>query len=610
MLGILLVAAGLIISGSISRGQIEDRFSEATVLGKSALWKKIIGGELDAMENGITSLARDRSTRNALKKNDYKSLNDSASTTFNLLSASKVIDSLLIFNLNMEVAYSAPVNKSGRVSNPLVKSVLDSGKIERGLVKDNDGRLQAMVAFPLTVRGKAVGIGVYSRDLDSALLDFKKNEGSDVFVLSADGVAQYGTEKDLLDRLDIQLPQLGEHSVDVAKLDKNVYSVTVQPIVDSEGADVAQMVSVKDYTESYNRQQNINLISYASAALTILVILVVLYWFLNRSLKPLQDVVATLEDIAQGDLTGQIQVTSNDEVGKLQSAMQVTVINLREMIDQINQLTDKLGDSSDNMYNITDETRIGIEKQRTDVEMVATAMNEMTSTVQEVARHASLAAEAADNADKESRKGKNVVQNTITSINQLASDIEKSTDVITEVQKNSENIGTILDVIRGIAEQTNLLALNAAIEAARAGEQGRGFAVVADEVRTLASRTQQSTQEIQKMIEALQVGSQNAVDAMGASRNHANENVQFAAEAGESLNIITDAVDTISQMNLQIASASNEQSTVAEEINQNVVNINEVADLSAEGAQQTLNASQELQELATQLRGQISKFKV
>ena len=241
--------------------------------------------------------------------------------------------------------------------------------------------------------------------------------------------------------------------------------------------------------------------------------------------------------------------------------------------------------------------------------MVAAAMNQMTTTVQEVARHATEASSAAQSADKEANNGRTVVEETVTSIDVLAKEIEKSSGLIHELENNSANIETVLVVIRGIAEQTNLLALNAAIEAARAGEQGRGFAVVADEVRTLASRTQESTQEIQTMIEKLQQGSKNVVDAMVLSQKQSSQSVIQAESALVSLNEITNSVTTISEMNIQIAGAASEQSNVAEEINKNIVNISGVVHETAEGAKQTLTASQELASLSHELQSLVGQFK-
>jgi methyl-accepting chemotaxis protein len=237
-------------------------------------------------------------------------------------------------------------------------------------------------------------------------------------------------------------------------------------------------------------------------------------------------------------------------------------------------------------------------------------MNEMTATAAEVARNAASAAEAAHHAEAEAQQGTKIVQNTIAAINSLSAEVGSANEVIKKLKADSEQIGKVLDVIRSIAEQTNLLALNAAIEAARAGEQGRGFAVVADEVRTLASRTQQSTAEIQKMIEILQSGAIDSVRVMEAGKLRAEEGAAQAAKAGDALARITRAVVTINQMNTQIASAAHEQSAVSHEIDNNVNNISQAATTPAEGAQRTVVESQELARLAKHLQELIKQYKV
>jgi len=249
-------------------------------------------------------------------------------------------------------------------------------------------------------------------------------------------------------------------------------------------------------------------------------------------------------------------------------------------------------------------------KSNSRVEQVATAMNEMTSTVQEVSRNANQAADAAVNADNESQTGNVVVTKTVDSINSLASEVANATTVINELKDDTESISSILDVIRGIAEQTNLLALNAAIEAARAGEQGRGFAVVADEVRTLASRTQQSTTEISSMIEKLQSGANSAVTVMQDSLERTETTVEHATKAGISLTSITAAVATINDMNLQIANAAKEQTEVAEDINKNIIEINMIAEQTSSHSKDTAQTSTELSDLAKQLAGVVGQFRI
>ncbi len=328
--------------------------------------------------------------------------------------------------------------------------------------------------------------------------------------------------------------------------------------------------------------------------------------------RPLKATVDAMTDIAEGegDLTRRLEVVGKDEIAQLSLAFNKFVDKIQTTIKQVANSTSQLAAASEQMSVVSNEASSGVQRQRAETEQVATAMNEMTATVQEVARHAESAAESAGEADAQAQNGRQVVNNTISAIDVLARDVEKAADVIQSLEKDSDEIGTVLEVIRGIAEQTNLLALNAAIEAARAGEQGRGFAVVADEVRSLASRTQSSTEEIQQMIERLQKGSRDAVTVMETGRNQAQISVEQATQAGSALESITSAVDAISAMNNQIAEAARQQGEVADEINQNIINISQVADETSEGTQQLATASAELAHLSQELQTLVSRFKV
>ncbi|SFP37465.1 methyl-accepting chemotaxis protein [Pseudomonas borbori] len=324
--------------------------------------------------------------------------------------------------------------------------------------------------------------------------------------------------------------------------------------------------------------------------------------------------VAELERVsgqmAEGDLTVRANYQGNDELGRIAHAFNRMRERFHGMLLQLSSATTQLAAAAEETSTVNQQAGVGIRQQQSEIEQVATAMHEMAATVQEVARSAAGAAQAAQQADLEAADGRQEVSRTIDAIDLLAAEVEQAASVILQLEQDTDKIGGVLEVIRGIAEQINLLALNAAIEAARAGEQGRGFAVVADEVRTLASRTQQSTSEIQEMIEHLQMGSANAVKVMGASRNRAQEGVTQVARAGTTLDSITRAVATISDMNGQIASAAEEQSSVAEEINRNVVTVSLVAEQTSEGAQHTAATSEELARLAEQLQALVGQFRI
>ncbi len=358
----------------------------------------------------------------------------------------------------------------------------------------------------------------------------------------------------------------------------------------------------------WNRAATLGIIAGAVLAALLLVSAII-----ARSITlPIKLTTQAMDNIAagEGDLTQRLDSSGSDEVARLAEAFNNFAMKVQQTITQVSSVTHQLATSAGELSSITAKSHNQMGQQRSETEQVATAVTQMAATVHEIAENAEKTASSARDANHEADNGRRVVEEASQAIQRLAGEVEQAASVILRLESESEAIGSVLDVIRGIAEQTNLLALNAAIEAARAGEQGRGFAVVADEVRTLASRTQQSTEEIQQMIERLQSGSSEAVQVMTSSQTTTQGTVEKARDAAESLVKIVTSVGTISEMNTQIATAAEEQSAVAQEIDKSIVHISQLAEEAANGSDQVATASQELSQLGDTLKQQVSQFKV
>ncbi|CAI8790765.1 Methyl-accepting chemotaxis protein PcaY [Pseudomonas sp. IT-P12] len=369
----------------------------------------------------------------------------------------------------------------------------------------------------------------------------------------------------------------------------------------AEAAKAAGVSAADNYSGAIN---GIIAVAVLAALMTVL-----LAWLLTRSIvTPLARAVKAAETIASGDLSKPVEVDGKDEPARLLSALSTMQGNLRKTIEQIAGSATQLGAAAEELSAVTEEASRGMQQQNDEIEQAATAVNEMTAAVEEVARNAVSTSEASNQSTQAAREGRDRVVETVDAIQTMTHDVQNTSVMIEGLAAQGRDIGKVLDVIRAIAEQTNLLALNAAIEAARAGEAGRGFAVVADEVRALAHRTAQSTQEIEKMVAGIQNGTGEAVSSMQQSNQRTQSTLEMARAAGVALEQITQSIHQINERNLVIASASEEQAQVSREVDRNLVNIRDLATQSAAGANQTSAATHELSRLAVDLNAMVARF--
>ncbi|QAY89256.1 methyl-accepting chemotaxis protein [Pseudomonas sp. ACM7] len=388
---------------------------------------------------------------------------------------------------------------------------------------------------------------------------------------------------------------------------------TVYEQLHQRAAQVVERVDQAYVAEDQSMQAELkknSLLIIGSSALALLVGLIAAWVITRLIVAPLRSVIRVAQQIASGDLSAAVEVTRRDEIGQLMQAMQQMGAGLSSIVSGLQAGIEQLASSAQSLSAVTEQTNLEVSSQKEETEQVATAMNQMTATVHDVARNAEEAAQAAQTADGKVESGQQVVRQSMARIEQLADSATSASSSIESLSAEIQNIGTVLSVIKSVAEQTNLLALNAAIEAARAGEQGRGFAVVADEVRALAKRTQQSTEEIERLVSALRSAAQSSVQQIQNSGELVKLAVSDALQTESALGSIAAAVSLIQQMNQQIAAAAEEQSSVAEEINRSVTSIRASADQSSLAMQGNAASSIELAQLGVELKGMVGHFRL
>ncbi|KPB61508.1 Methyl-accepting chemotaxis protein [Pseudomonas savastanoi pv. phaseolicola] len=362
---------------------------------------------------------------------------------------------------------------------------------------------------------------------------------------------------------------------------------------------------------SAKKEQQTAVVQLLSVALVVLLVGIFAAFLITRQITvPLNSTVIAARRIADGDLTHDSSTTRQDELGLLQNTMQHMTVSLRGLIGGIGNGVTQIATAAEQLSAVSEQTSAGVTLQKNEVDQVATAMNEMASTVQEVARNTEDASLAAKQASERAAHGSSVVQHATREIGQLAGEVKQLGEAMQRLTEDSGKIGSVIDVIKAVAEQTNLLALNAAIEAARAGEQGRGFAVVADEVRSLAQRTQNSTTEIEALIQALQKGTGAASGLMDASLQRTEGTVVLARQAEQALVEINQSIGTIEQMSQQISAAAEQQSAVTDEINRSVLSVRDIADQSASATEQSAASTVELARLGSDLQSMVARFKI
>ena len=610
IMAVVIISAGL-ISSYLKIDKAESRYNELTINANQQLWDLIVLNQFTLMEPNLKIITRDRQLKKALQNNELGIIKDNARTTFNILEGQKVITNLQLLNNNGTILYDATEKSRLSSTNQLSLLTIKQKKNATAITQNAQGKLQAELTFPVTQRGKIIGAGSYSLHLDKLIDALKNRQHSQIYIADKSAQLESHSDIDLHDEISkLSLPyEQSKHLL--IKKSGSVYSTTILPLKTLNNELLGNLITIVDNTYSYNSQQTIN-ISAILLLLTISAIAIIfIYWYLSHSLKPLHSISQSLTAVSEGDLTISIeQSPRNDEIAEIQRAIGNTINKLHELISRITPLVSEVNHSSELLAQTMQSNQNNINQQKINIKQVSNAALGVESAIANISQYSNQMTTHSQETDEELGKGSQIIHATIDSIKKISIQVESSANVINKLSKDTESIVTILDVIKSIAEQTNLLALNAAIEAARAGEQGRGFAVVADEVRSLAGKTQESTLEIEGMIDRLRASAGSAVNEMESSRAEVQSCVALANKMESSLAIITPKVAEIKNSNIEINHSIVEQKEAIEGINKNISTISHISEDNVEKNSEAVSISENLKQLSDKLDAMIVQFKI
>ncbi|MCP4288858.1 MAG: methyl-accepting chemotaxis protein [Gammaproteobacteria bacterium] len=603
--GFTIIAVALLGVGQYMTEMRDKEFQSAYLGGLNDLWKAVSENERVAMASNFASLTRNRKLSSSLFKGDDTGVRGAVGPTATRLEAMGIADNLVIIAKDGRVSYS--LLDTVTQAPQLAREAMSSSKPQSGFELTPDGRLVNLVAFPLLDRADLVGVGVFENSLSGVIEEIKSANGREIAVLDSGGSLAVSTA-DGMPGFITNFKETSSYQ-EVDDVDK-VMGVGAVKLLDDLGNPAGTLLSVEDVTVAATIKARLQMVGYIVALSVILLMTIGIGFYMKIALRPLDVGVQHMGRIASGDFSEEISHRSSDEFKLLLDAMQKMNGDLRQLVQRIASTSDELIITVGTVENSSTETNEVVGRQRQELDQLATALVDMTTTAGTVTEGINHLAAAADESMKATREGDQVVRESVQDISTLADEIRSGSVVVDSLEKKSQQIGVVIDVIKNIAEQTNLLALNAAIEAARAGEQGRGFAVVADEVRTLAGRTQESTKEIEKIIVDLQEGVGQTVVVMAKSVEHAERSSQQANTIGDALGAVRDRVTTIGKLGSQVATAAEQQSATTEEMEKNIHRISEGANAASEQTGTTNQIVEQLVTLSNLLKEEMSRFKI
>ncbi len=610
IMAIIIASAGF-ISGFLKVDNAEQRYNELAVNGNQQLWDLITLNQYTLMAPNIKLITRDRKLKKAIAKGDQTVIKENAVTAYNLLAGQELISSMQLMDKQGKILFDASDSSQISKINDLALQAIEQKKNITSITRNTKGQLQTELAFPITQRGKVIGVGSFSLLLETAIDALKQRQHSQVYiVVNPDQLLSF-SDVDLSQELKaLKLPVTESRHV-ILEHKKSIFSVTILPLRNFKQDLLGNIIMITDNTQSFQSQQNINITAISLLVIISIISVTFIFWFLGQSLNPLHSISQSLRAVSDGDLTVEIeQSTRNDEIAEIQQAIGNTVSKLHALISQITPVVSEVNTSSEILTQAMQSNQSNITQQQQNIEQLQNATLGVETAIGNITQYSEQVSYRSQETDEELEKGSQIIHQTIDAIKKIATQVENSSTVINKLSSDTDSITSILDVIKGIAEQTNLLALNAAIEAARAGEQGRGFAVVADEVRSLAGKTQESTQEIEQTIEQLRASAISAVSEMNSSHKEVQNCVKLANKTEESLAVITPKMAEIKHNNIEINHSITEQRTAIEGINRNISTISRISESNVEKNSEAVNISKNLKQLSDKLDALTEQFKV